>query len=268
MGEIDGQYMRWETGFETGDRVPPTYDSMIAKLVVWAETREEATVRLVSALDFTQLVGVPGNIGFLGRCVRSDMFVAGTHHVNAIAEAGEILTTPPSEHELAAVLAVCDIQLEDQGGVDPWGRTDGWRLNSDTRQTAAVAVGVDADVLDPDSYSLPEDVAVPLVTALADRRFAVTTGGDSTLVTVPDFDAVAEALGGGDSVSAPMPGKIISILVEAGDEIEKDAPVAVLEAMKMEHTLVAPRAGIVSEVVASVGNQVSEGVIIVHFEKN
>ncbi|MEO9971599.1 MAG: biotin carboxylase N-terminal domain-containing protein [Hyphomonadaceae bacterium] len=268
MGEIDGQYMRWETGFETGDRVPPTYDSMIAKLVVWAETREEATVRLVSALDFTQLVGVPGNIGFLGRCVRSDMFVAGTHHVNAIAEAGEMLTTPPSEHELAAVLAVCDIQLEDQGGVDPWGRTDGWRLNSDMRQTAAVAVGADADVLDPDSYSLPEDVAVPLVTALGDRRFAVTTGGDSTLVTVPDFDAVAEALGGGDSVSAPMPGKIISILVEAGDEIEKDAPVAVLEAMKMEHTLVAPRAGIVSEVVASVGNQVSEGVIIVHFEKN
>ena len=267
LAEIDDETVRWETGFETGDRVPPTYDSMIAKLVVWAETREAATADLGETLDHTQLVGVPGNIGFLARCVRSDMFADGTHHVNAIAEAGDTLTVPPSEHELASVLAVCDIQLEDRGGADPWGRTDGWRLNAATRQMAPVAVGDDADVLDPDAYPLPDDAPVPFVTILSDRRYAVTAGGDSTLVVVPDFDAVADALAGGDNVSAPMPGKVISILVNAGDSVEKDAPVAVLEAMKMEHTLVAPRAGIVSEIGVAVGDQVSEGVVIVGFEE-
>jgi len=249
LAEIDGERLRWETGFETGDRVPPTYDSMIAKLVVWADTREAATADLAETLDHTQLVGVPGNIGFLARCVRSEMFADGSHHVNAIAEAGDT------------------IQLEDGGGADPWGRTDGWRLNAATRQMAPVAVGEDADVLDPDAYPLPDDAPVPFVTILSDRRYAVTAGGDSALVVVPDFDAVAEALGGGDSVSAPMPGKVISILVKAGDTVEKDAPVAVLEAMKMEHTLPAPRAGTVSEVLSAIGDQVSEGTLIVSFEE-
>jgi acetyl/propionyl-CoA carboxylase alpha subunit len=265
MAEMEGERLRWETGFEAGDRVPPTYDSMIAKLVVWGETREVAIADLVSVLDHTQLVGVPGNIGFLGRCARSKMFADGSHHVNAIGQANDELTTPPGNHELASVLAVCDIQLEDLGGADPWSRKDGWRLNTAKRQMAPVAVGADSDVLDPDAFSLEDDTPIPFVTALSERRFAVTTGGDTSLVVIPDFDEVAEALGGGDSVLAPMPGKIIALLVEIGDEIAKDAPVAVLEAMKMEHTLVAPRAGTISEISASLGDQVSEGTKIARF---
>ncbi len=265
MDEIDGERLRWETGFEAGDRVPPTYDSMIAKLVVWGETREVAIADMASVLDHTQLIGVPGNVGFLGRCVRSDMFAEGSHHVNAIAEAGDALTVPPGAHELASVLAVCDIQLEDQGGADPWGHKDGWRLNAKPRQMAPVAVGEDADVLDPDAYPLADDTPVPFVTVLSDRRYGVTTGGDSSLVVVPDFDALAEALGGGDSVLAPMPGKMISLLVDVGDEVEKGAAVGVLEAMKMEHTLVAPRGGVISEIRVESGDQVAEGTEIALF---
>lgn len=259
LAEIDDETLRWEAGFEPGDRVPSNYDSMIAKLVVHADTREAATQDLVEALYHTQLVGVPENIGFLARCAASDMFASGEHHVNWIADEGEALTVPPGEHELASVLAVCDIQLEDTGQPDPWARKDGWRMNATPRVTAPVAVDDDADVLDPDAFSLPEDNPLPLVTDLSERRFAVTTGGDSRLVVVPDFDAEAEALAGGDSISAPMPGKILSINYKVGDKVAKGDVVAVMEAMKMEHSLSAPRDGVIEALLEKTGKQVSEG---------
>ena len=109
---------------------------------------------------------------------------------------------------------------------------------------------------------MPEDTPIPLVTDLSDRRFAVTTGGDSVLVEIPDFDAEAEALAGGDSVRAPMPGKVLSVNVSVGDEVAKDDVVAVMEAMKMEHSLVAPRDGVVEDVSAKAGDQLSEGMFI------
>ncbi|MEO1029193.1 MAG: biotin carboxylase N-terminal domain-containing protein [Pseudomonadota bacterium] len=266
MGEADGETVRWDAGFETGDRVPAHYDSMVAKLIVWAENREKATGLLEDTLSFTQLVGVSSNIGFLRRCVMSDMFASGNHHVNWIGEQGEALTVPPGSHELASVLAVCDLQLEDTGGPDPWDRKDGWRLNSAARQKAPVAIADDADVLDPDDYDVPEETPLPLVTDLSPRRFAVTTGGDSRLVVIPDFDAAAEALAGGNQVSAPMPGKLVKTMIADGDEVEADQPVAVMEAMKMEHTLVAPRAGKVASVQASAGDQLDEGQIILVLE--
>ena len=263
LDEPDGETVRWEAGFDVGDRVPTHYDSMIAKLVVLADTREAATEDLVEILHHTQLVGVPENIGFLARCAGSDMFASGTHHVNWIAEVGDELTQPPGAHELASVLAVCDIQLEGQvGSADPWAVKDGWRMNAAALMKAPVAVADDADVLDPDAYPLPDDAPIPLVTDLSDRRFAVTTGGDSVLVEIPDFDAEAEALAGGDSVRAPMPGKVLSVNVKVGDEVAKDDVVAVMEAMKMEHSLVAPRDGVIEEVSAKEGDQLSEGMAI------
>lgn len=267
MAEEDGVLVRWDAGFETGDRVPAHYDSMVAKLIVWDETREDATSRLAETLSYTQLVGVAGNIGFLRRCVVSDMFASGMHHVNWIGEQGDALTHPPGDHELASVLAVCDLQLEDTGSADPWGRTDGWRLNAAPRRTAPVAIADDADVLDPDDFSVAAENPLPLVTDLSPRRFAVTTGGDSRLVVIPDFDAAAEALAGGDQVSAPMPGKLVQLFVEPGATVEQGQPVAVMEAMKMEHTLEAPRSGTIAKVGAAVGDQLGEGEMILKLEE-
>ncbi len=266
LAEADGETLRWEAGFETGDRVPSTYDSMIAKLVIWDETREAATDRLVETLHHTQLVGVPGNVGFLARCAASDEFRAGTHHVNWIAEAGETLTRPPEAHQHAGVMAVCDVRLTDEGGPDPWSRRDGWRLNAPPRTSAAVAVLDDADVIDPDDFPVEDGTPLPLVTDLSPRRFAVTTGGDSVLVLVPDFEADVEALAGGDQVAAPMPGKVLSMLVKPGDQVAKGDAVAVMEAMKMEHTLAAPRDGTVVEIGAKPGDQVAEGTVLMRLE--
>ncbi len=262
LADEDEDWLRWEAGFESGDRVPAVYDSMIAKLVVAGEDREEANARLVDTLAHLQLVGVPGNVGFLRRCAMADAFVDGTHHVNWIAEQGEALTQPPAEHQLASILAVGDLQL-DQSGFAPWAVQDGWRMNGAPVMKAAVAVGEDADWLDPSAYDLPDEIPVSLVTDLSARRFAVTTGGDSVLVEIPDFEAEAEALAGGDVVKAPMPGKVIAVNVAVGDMVEKGQVMAVMEAMKMEHSLPAPRDGVVETVGIETGAQVAEGLVLV-----
>lgn len=266
LADTDSDWLRWEAGFESGDRVPAVYDSMIAKLVVFGEDRDAANDRLIDTLVHLQLVGVPSNIGFLRRCAMADAFADGTHHVNWIAEQGETLTDAPSEHQHASVMAVCDVLLGDSGDT-PWTVRDGWRMNAAPVMKTAISVGEDADWFDPADYDVAEDVSMPLVTDLSERRFAVTTGGDSVLVEVPDFEAEAEALAGGDAVKAPMPGKIIAVNVAAGDTVKKGQTVAVMEAMKMEHSLTAPRDGTVSAVDAELGAQVPEGQILVSLEE-
>lgn len=266
LADQDADWIRWEAGFESGDRVPAVYDSMIAKLVVWGEDREQANDNLVDTLAHLQLVGVPANIGFLRRCAMADAFLDGTHHVNWIAEQGDALSQAPEAHQHASVMAVSDILLGEDGH-DPWTVRDGWRLNRAPVMKTAVAVGDDADWFDPSEHTLGEDLSMPLVTDLSARRFAVTTGGDSVLVEVPDFEAEAEALAGGDAVKAPMPGKVIAVNVKPGDTVEKGQVVAVMEAMKMEHSLTAPRDGVVEAIGADVGAQVPEGEVLVALEE-
>ena len=266
LADPDADWLRWEAGFESGDRVPAVYDSMIAKLVVWGADREQANDNLIDTLVHLQLVGVPANIGFLRRCAMADAFIDGTHHVNWIAEQGDALTQAPDAHQHASVMAVADILLGEDAG-DPWAVRDGWRLNAAPVLKTSVAVGEDADWFDPAEHSVADDISMPLVTDLSPRRFAVTTGGDSVLVEVPDFEAEAEALAGGDAVKAPMPGKVIAVNVKAGDMVEKGQVVAVMEAMKMEHSLTAPRAGTVETVSAEMGAQVPEGEILVALEE-
>lgn len=266
LADTDADWLRWEAGFETGDRVPAVYDSMIAKLVVFGEDREEANDRLVDTLAHLQLVGVPGNIGFLRRCAMSDAFIDGAHHVNWIAEMGDTLSQVPAAHQHASVMAVSDLLIGDSGS-SPWSIRDGWRMNAGPMMKAAVAVGDDADWIDPSEHEVEDGLSLPLVTDLSDRRFAVTTGGDSVLVEVPDFESEAEALAGGDAVKAPMPGKVIAIHVKPGDLVEKGQTLAVMEAMKMEHSLAAPRGGVVETVGSELGAQVPEGQVLVALEE-
>lgn len=266
LADTDADWLRWEAGFETGDRVPAVYDSMIAKLVVFGENREEANDRLVDTLAHLQLVGVPGNIGFLRCCAMSDAFIDGVHHVNWIAEMGDTLSQVPAAHQHASVMAVSDLLIGESGS-SPWSIRDGWRMNAGPMMKAAVAVGDDADWFDPSEHEVEDGLSLPLVTDLSDRRFAVTTGGDSVLVEVPDFESEAEALAGGDAVKAPMPGKVIAIHVKPGDAVEKGQTLTVMEAMKMEHSLAAPRDGVVETVGSELGAQVPEGQILVALEE-
>lgn len=262
MADLDADWLRWEAGFETGDRVPGDYDSMIAKLVVGGVDRETARQRLVETLNYVQLCGIPGNVGFLRRCALSDAFGDGTHHVNWIGEQAETLTKPDPNNKNAGLVAVADIRLADEGS-DPWSLTDGWRLNKARNERALVSIGAAAEWIDPDEVDLGHPADTPLVSDLSPRRFAVTAGGDTLHVEIPDFETAAEALAGGDQVRAPMPGKIIAINVEPGMSVQKGETLAVMEAMKMEHSLTSPRDGIVETVSAKLDDQVSDGHILI-----
>ncbi|MEM7767686.1 MAG: biotin carboxylase N-terminal domain-containing protein [Pseudomonadota bacterium] len=255
--------LRWDTGFAAGDRVPPDYDSMLAKLIVHGASRDEAIDAMAGILSHTQIIGVPGNVGFLGRCIVSEDFGEGAHHVNWITEQGTALTRPLEESREAALAAVADVVLraapaEATGA--PWDIRDGFRLNLPSCRH--VRLSVDGAVVDA-PLEPPPDSPIPLVTDLSATRFAVTAAGDSFVIEVPDYEAEAEAVEGGDALKAPMPGKVIAVTVAPGDTVEKGQPLAVMEAMKMEHTLPAPRDGVVDSVGAEAGAQVAEGQVLV-----
>jgi len=262
LEEPDGDTLRWDAGFESGDRVPSNYDSMIAKLIVHGETREDALQRLTDVLAHTQLCGVPSNAGFLRRCALSAEFAAGIHHVNWIGENLDALAGVPAAHREAALSAVASLLLDDEGAESPWDLHDGFRLNSVPRRDVLLAADGEACLVDPDA-PFAEETPLPLITDLSPRRFAVTCGGDNFLVTIPEFSADADAALGGNVVKAPMPGKVLSVLAKAGAAVTRGETLAVLEAMKMEHALVAPRDGVVEAVHASAGQQVADGDVLV-----
>ncbi|MEX1250273.1 MAG: biotin carboxylase N-terminal domain-containing protein [Hyphomonas sp.] len=262
LEEPDGDTLRWDAGFESGDRVPSNYDSMIAKLIVHGETREDALQRLTDVLAHTQLCGVPSNAGFLRRCALSAEFAAGIHHVNWISENLGALAGVPAAHREAALSAVASLLLDDEGAGSPWDMHDGFRLNSVPRRDVLLAADGEVCLVDPDA-PIAEETPLPLITDLSPRRFAVTCGGDSFLVTIPEFSADADAALGGNVVRAPMPGKVLSVLAKAGAAVTRGETLAVLEAMKMEHALVAPRDGVVEAVHASAGQQVADGDVLV-----
>ncbi|MDP3460518.1 MAG: biotin carboxylase N-terminal domain-containing protein [Hyphomonas sp.] len=262
LEEPDGESLRWDTGFDSGDRVPSSYDSMIAKLIVHGETREAALERLTDVLAHTQLCGVPSNAGFLRRCALSDEFTTGTHHVNWIGDNLDALSAAPDAHRAASLSAVATLLLDDEGAVSPWDLHDGFRLNSVPNRNVLLGADGVAELVDLDA-PLSEDVPFPLITDLSPRRFAVTCGGDTFLVTIPEFSADADAALGGNVVKAPMPGKVLSVLAKAGAAVTRGETLAVLEAMKMEHALTAPRDGTVEAVHASAGQQVADGDVLV-----
>ncbi len=263
---VDGEWLeeggfqfRFDAGFLAGDTIPATYDSMIAKLIVRADDRDDAIDALAASLSSAIIAGIPSNTGFLRRCIDHPIFRSGEHHVNWIAEEIDALAPPPEDAGAIALQLIARGLLEPRGD-GPWDATDGWRSNGAPRRSVRLMVNAEVHDVTPDG-ELPSQAWE--VEALSDTRFAVGLGGETWLVDVPDYESEAEAIAGGDRISAPMPGKLIDLKVKAGDVVIKDQVVAVMEAMKMEHSLTAPRDGTVKETGADVGEQVGEGVMLV-----
>ena len=255
---------RLDSGFGAGDTVPAVYDSMIAKAIVKSWDRESAIDALSESLGESIIAGIPSNVGFLKRCLDHPVFRSGEHHVNWIAEEIDALTQAKTDIREAAGRPVAHALLTDTGDT-PFDQKDGWRLNAPARRS--IRLKLDGEIAD---IAVDErDPAMDIMPAISitDHSFAVAVDGDTVPVDIPDYEAEAEAIAGGDKVSAPMPGKVIDLRVQPGDEVTKDQTLAVMEAMKMEHSLKAPRDGVVKAVGASVGEQVAEGVMLVELEE-
>jgi acetyl-CoA carboxylase biotin carboxylase subunit len=252
--------VRVDTGVREGDTVTPFYDPMIAKVIAHAPTRTQAAQHLAAALERLEVAGVKTNNAFLIRALINPDFIAGhidtafieRHKADLLPVAG-----PPPAHILSAAAQLLVGQGGDGG--DPWDAHDGFRLGS-TRPPSV-------ELLVDGKRQLVEAAPSSLTTLrLASGEVAVIEKGETFLIQPYDPFEAADAAGSpSDRVVTPMPGKIVQLLVREGEKVAKGQPLAVLEAMKMEHTLAAPAAATVEAVAVAVGDQVADGTIVIRF---
>jgi len=290
--------VRVDAGVREGDAISPFYDSMIAKLIVWGEDRAQALARLDAALQATHIVGPATNVAFLRRVVGSRAFSTADLDTALIErERAQVLNQPGLALPLAAAgVAAQALAAESAAeGADPWSRRDGWRLHGGARRRFDLMVGKTAHAA---TLERLHDGALRLGLAgefwpfsarpLGEDRFDVLLGGQRHTLTVYrqgeratvfaesgslellDIDPIAHAgdhAGEGGRLTAPMPGKVIALHAKPGDAVKAGQALAVMEAMKMEHTLSAPRDGVVAELLYAVGDQVAEGAELLKLEE-
>ncbi len=295
------RHVRIDSGVEQGDVISPHYDPMIAKLIVWDADRDAALLRLRAALGACHVVGVRNNVDFLLRLATAPAFAGADLDTALIEREHEHLfaAAAPAPREVRVAVALAEIERQNaaqraRGAAhDPWSVSDDWRLNgSGSRRVELHAGEATAKItVTPaaDGYRLEQDGEVSsarlhqrpdgsLALEIDGHRVSASVvadgamryvhlGGERHEVDLFDPLAAAGAHDEGDSgLLAPMPGKVIALLCDAGSTVSKGDPLLVLEAMKMEHTICAPADGTVKSFYYGANDQVTEGVELVEFE--
>ncbi|HTY03095.1 MAG TPA: biotin/lipoyl-containing protein, partial [Rhodocyclaceae bacterium] len=297
--------VRVDTGVEEGDEITPHYDPMIAKLIVHGETRERACALMLQALAQYRVVGVANNVDFLSRLVACPAFAQADLDTGLIERQQDFLfgrnADIPREAWLAAALAEL---LREQTAADeaarrdadphsPWHLRDGWRVNigvprrltfragDETRTIGVSYVGnayrleIDGHATQASGEMLPGSQlradfggnrAAAAVVVAGEKRHVFLHGHCFVLAAVDPLFHAGEGGGAEGGLTAPMPGKVIGLGVAVGARVDKGAPLMILEAMKMEHTICAPAAGTVRAFRYGVGEQVADGAELVDFE--
>jgi 3-methylcrotonyl-CoA carboxylase alpha subunit len=294
--------LRVDTAVRPGSFVPVQYDSLIAKLITHGKSREEAIQNLLWALEETQVVGVATNRRLLSNILRHSAFRTGNANTGFIAEnAGNLLDAEAEPGHVVIAMAAFAGLLQEIGksaGRDPfdpwspWALMDGWCLGGVAvieRQLAyrgkvhSVAIGfgktshhisVDGEPVEFFGQ-LYDDGRLDVVAG--NCRLKATAVFDAGVITLfhdgRDYrfdavrdDEVAQGQGAAGHLRSPMPGTVISVAVKAGDKVSKGSPLAVVEAMKMEHTISAPFEGIVASVLVNPGDQVAAGIEVAVME--
>ncbi|MFY9249274.1 MAG: acetyl/propionyl/methylcrotonyl-CoA carboxylase subunit alpha [Burkholderiaceae bacterium] len=282
--------VRLDTGVTQGDVVSPFYDSMLAKLIVWGADRDEALAKLDKALSEMQVVGVANNVAFLRDVVQSASFSQGDLDTDLITRERDNLFKTQTLSEDLAVAGVMGMVLRqevDAMGSNPWQAVDGWQVVGAPPRPFQLqgAWGDEVRALDVVLYSAPQrlriadtdhafewrahprGVSVCLngvwtdlsVVASAGQYHVFSRAGHAVLQRVDPLAGSAQAADALGGLNTPMPGKLIRMDVAVGDTVAKGQVLAVMEAMKMEHSIASPRDGVVSEVFYAVGDQVAEG---------
>jgi len=281
--------VRVDDGVREGDAISPYYDSMVAKLIVHGATREEALARLDDALAQTRIVGLSTNVQFLRYVVRSPSFAKANLDTALIQrEEAVLFKQEPVGLAMAAAAAVAKQLLDERAlaGEDPFSRRDGWRSHGVVQRRfefefhgepakAVLTYGHDGalhlalgDVAGPLQFT---ETAQGIEIQFAGQRMTAavyaqgeldhvfTAKGATQILSIDLLAHAGEAQAEGGRLTAPMPGKVVSFAVKAGDKVSKGQPLAVMEAMKMEHTIAAPADGTVQELLYAPGDQVNEG---------
>ncbi|RUO80527.1 3-methylcrotonyl-CoA carboxylase [Idiomarina tyrosinivorans] len=283
--EVDG--VRIDTGIEQGDEISTFYDPMIAKLIVWDIDRDRALLKLQRALREYRIDGLTTNVEFLRRLAANKAFkqldltteFIDQHH-------DQLFATDTVDLNTAAVAATLwDVLQQQPQTVDsPWQRADGFRLNQASGYR--LQLQHDEEMLDitlqrdGDSFvQHHNDNSIRWQATAQDDCLTLTADGHRQLAYIAEHDnglsvmlesgrvsfqrhRVADTLeqdGPAGELVAPMNGTILEVLVAAGDSVEKDQALVIMEAMKMEYTIRAPHAGSVTQVFYQAGELVSDG---------
>ena len=305
--------VRVDTGVEEGDEITPFYDPMIAKLIVWDETRDGALARMRKALADYQVAGVTTNIDFLSRLVACPAFAGADLDTGLIERQKDFLFPAPQPvpRDALLVATVGELlweqrlaKLAAQASGDPWSpwhARDGWRMNLSAARmigfrSTREAPGGDGDSLieahvryqhdqwaitingetslargkklDGDRFAVELDDRrlIASVVSAEQKRSIFLNGATFTLLRDDPLHLVEAGGAQGGGLTAPMPGKVVALLAQPGQKVEKGTPLLILEAMKMEHTITAPATGTLKAFCYAAGEQVSDGAALVEFE--
>ena len=275
-----GEGLRVDTGVEEGSEVTPFYDPMLAKLIAHGNSRHEALDRLAGALDNTIVVGPRSNAGFLAALCRAEGFRKGDFDTGFIDRNLAALGAVPQgldraaaalgtqklvERESARIAAV--FEREPDAPASPWDSGDAFQLSGARHLALPILTEGESIVAQvaygPGGALVAIDGIAPASDAVAlDAGDAVYVlrHGRQTKVSLRDLsldEAGDDATGG--LVRAPMHGKVLTLLVEQGARVRRGQRLAIIEAMKMEHTLTAPIDGTVAEIAVAQDAQVAEG---------
>ncbi|HVV78502.1 MAG TPA: biotin carboxylase N-terminal domain-containing protein [Pseudolabrys sp.] len=269
--------VRIDTGVESGGEVSPFYDPMIAKMIVHSPTREKALDNLGIALDQSVVVGPRSNVGFLASLARAKDFRAGRFDTGFIDQhLSELLPSAGTLDKAAMALAAERLLLAEQARLtpppksdepsSPWEIADAFQL-SGTRSTKLLLSADGASFVAEAAYDKNGvQVRVDGERPARDARLLETPDGLVVLhrgqpvkVARRDLALPEEQNDGGGIIRAPMHGKVLAVFVDEGAQVARGERVAIIEAMKMEHTLTAPIDGTVTELMAVANNQVAEG---------
>ena len=291
------KHVRIDTGFEQGDGITSFYDPMIAKLIVWDETRDRALDRMRRALGELQVVGVTTNVDFLKRLIVTPSFENGKLDTGLIErEKDRLLAKASAAPEQVSLLAALTAVLRERANEEtssPWALRDGWRVSGslfrrlqflEHRDTRTVGVEYLGDRFRMSIAERSFDVAGDLepngelaatIDCVRIRATAIEVQGvyhiffEGQAFAYKLLDPLA--LRGREvvrerSLLSPMPGVVSMLLAEPGRHVEKGTPLLVLEAMKMEYTIEAPAAGKVESFFFNAGDRVAEGTELLRFE--
>ena len=281
--------VRIDDGVRQGDAISPFYDSMVAKLIVHGKTRQEALARLDAALAQTHIVGLNTNVQFLRYVLQSESFAKANLDTALIPREEAVLFNQERIGlPMAVACSVAQTLLDDKSleTADPFSRRDGWQSHGVTLRrfefefhgelqkaeltylhdgALHLAVGATAGVLTFAQAAACLDVQFAgqrlsaNVYKKGDVAHIFTTRAATQIIAIDMLNHAGAAHADVGRLTAPMPGKVVSFAVKAGDKVTKGQALAVMEAMKMEHTIAAPLDGVVAELLYAPGDQVAEG---------
>ena len=303
--DIDGGGYRIDPGLDTKSNVSIYYDPMIAKIIGFSEDREEAIDNAAYGISEAEISGLKTNTAFLTNCLRHQDFIDGKVNTGFIPDNMKGLISPDVEdrdeiYALAALYMLIQYDHPQNQPKTTFTLLDGWRLNADTQTSftflrKGAPIRVDVLQIEEDEFArISVDNKEPFIVSLAPLVDAQIGHRDKTLedaftlydawayknkgdhislfrkgvavkVMLPTFDSSSHAATG-DTISAPMPGKIIAVNVAVGDSVKAGDKLIIMEAMKMEMSLEAPRDGVVAAVHCAADALVSDGETLLELE--